>query len=102
MKPFMNPIEKPNSFAMKLAYYFSKKQFGKVIAPLRVIGPRMPAAFRIYFAKIEQLDKKWHYTSYRRNRVQLALQRVFLGARYSDSAGTLIPQCAGFASGNAD
>src|SRR5665213_1632044 len=58
MKPFLNPIEKPNSFAMKLAYYFSKKQFGKVIAPLRVIGPRMPAAFGLYFAKIEQLDKK--------------------------------------------
>jgi alkylhydroperoxidase family enzyme len=43
---------------MKLAYYFNKKQFGKVIAPLRVMGPRMPPAFGMYFAKIEQLDKK--------------------------------------------
>ena len=58
MTAFLNPVEKPKGIGLKLAYYFNKKQFGKVIAPLRVLGPRMPPAFGMYFAKIEQLDKK--------------------------------------------
>lgn len=34
------PINKPSSLLLKLAYFFSKKKFGKVLAPLKVIYAR--------------------------------------------------------------
>ena len=40
----LTPIENPKSLMLKIAYYISKKQFGKVIAPLRYIYSRsLPA-----------------------------------------------------------
>ena len=55
-------MEKPNSLPMKFAYYFNRKQFGKVITPLRVQGTRLPPAVGMHYAKIEQLDKKLHFS----------------------------------------
>jgi alkylhydroperoxidase family enzyme len=55
---FLPPIEKPKGLMMKLAYYFSRRQFGKVLTPLKVFGPRLPAAFGTFYGKIGQLDKK--------------------------------------------
>jgi alkylhydroperoxidase family enzyme len=43
---------------MKLAYYFMRRQFGKVLTPLRVHSARLPAAFGLFYAKIGKLDKK--------------------------------------------
>ena len=43
---------------MKLAYYFTRKQFGKVLMPLKVYGARMPAAFGMFYGKVSKLDKK--------------------------------------------
>ena len=43
---------------MKLAYYFTRKQFGKVLTPLRVHSARLPAAFGLFYTKVGQLDKK--------------------------------------------
>lgn len=43
---------------MKLAYYFTRRQFGKVITPLKVHSARLPAAFGFFYAKIGKLDKK--------------------------------------------
>lgn len=34
------PVTKPSSLLLKLAYFLSKKEFGKVIAPLKVIYAR--------------------------------------------------------------
>src|SRR6478672_3793849 len=55
---FLQPIEKPNGLIMNLAYYFTRRQFGKVLAPLKVHSARLPAAFGLFYGKIGQLDKK--------------------------------------------
>jgi alkylhydroperoxidase family enzyme len=56
--PFLPPIEKPQGLLMKLAYYFTRRQFGKVLTPLKVHSARLPAAFGLFYAKIGKLDKK--------------------------------------------
>jgi hypothetical protein len=35
MNTFLPPIEKPQGLIMKLAYYFTRQQFGKVLTPLK-------------------------------------------------------------------
>ena len=58
MDTFLPPIEKPAGLAMKMAYFFTKKQFGKVLTPLKVHSARLPAAFGMFYGKIAALDKK--------------------------------------------
>ena len=55
---FLTPIEKPDSLVMKMVYYFTKRQFGKVLAPLTVHSARLPNAFGMFYGKVSQLDKK--------------------------------------------
>lgn len=55
---FLPPIEKPKGLMMKLAYYFTRRQFGKVLTPLRVHSARLPIGFGQFYVKIGQLDKK--------------------------------------------
>ena len=55
---FLPPIEKPQGLIMKLAYYFTRRQFGKVLTPLKVHSARLPPAFGLFYAKIGKLDKK--------------------------------------------
>ena len=43
---------------MKLAYYFARRQFGKVLTPLKVHSARLPSAFGLFYGKVAQLDKK--------------------------------------------
>jgi len=43
---------------MKLAYHFTRRQFGKVLTPLKVHSARLPSAFGLFYAKIGKLDKK--------------------------------------------
>jgi alkylhydroperoxidase family enzyme len=58
MNAFLSPIEKPSGLMMKLAYYFTRKQFGKVLTPVKVHSARLPAAFGLFYAKIGKLDQK--------------------------------------------
>jgi alkylhydroperoxidase family enzyme len=58
MNTFLPPVEKPHGLIMKLAYYFTRKQFGKVLTPVKVHSARLPAAFGLFYAKIGKLDKK--------------------------------------------
>jgi alkylhydroperoxidase family enzyme len=58
MDTFLAPIENPASPMMKLAYAMTRRQFGKVIAPLKVFCARLPLAFGMFYAKIAKLDKK--------------------------------------------
>lgn len=58
MDTFLPPIEKPKGLMMKLAYYFTRRQFGKVLTPLKVHSARLPSAFGLFYAKIGTLDKK--------------------------------------------
>ena len=43
---------------MKLAYFFTRRQFGKVLTPLKVHSARLPPAFGLFYSKISKLDKK--------------------------------------------
>jgi alkylhydroperoxidase family enzyme len=58
MDTYLPPIEKPKGLMMKLAYYFTRRQFGKVLTPLKVHSARLPAAFGLFYSKIGKLDKK--------------------------------------------
>jgi alkylhydroperoxidase family enzyme len=68
MDTFLAPIEQPKELMMKLAYFFTRRQFGKVLTPLKVHSARLPAAFGMFYAKIGTLDKK----------LQLPLETVLL------------------------
>ncbi len=58
MDTFLPPIEDPKGLMMKLAYYFTRRQFGKVLTPLKVHSARLPLAFGLFYSKIGKLDKK--------------------------------------------
>jgi len=55
---FLPPVERPQGLMMKLAYYFTRRQFGKVLTPLKVHSARLPTAFGLFYTKIGKLDKK--------------------------------------------
>ena len=55
---FLPPIEKPKGLILKLAYYFTRRQFGKVLTPLKVHSARLPPAFGLFYTKIGKLDQK--------------------------------------------
>jgi len=57
MDTFLPPIETPQGLMMKLAYYFTCRQFGKVLTPLKVHSARLPPAFGLFYTKISKLDK---------------------------------------------
>ncbi len=52
------PIEKPASWLMRLIYYISRKQFGKIITPLKTVYVRLPIAFSLWANRISSLEKK--------------------------------------------
>ncbi|WP_225000155.1 carboxymuconolactone decarboxylase family protein [Cesiribacter sp. SM1] len=54
----LSPIENPESPLMKLAYWFTKKMFGKVISPLKLIHARLPFSFLNWSRKIQSLEKQ--------------------------------------------
>jgi alkylhydroperoxidase family enzyme len=58
MDTFLPPVEKPQGLLLKLAYYLTRRQFGKVLTPLRVHSARLPSTFGLFYAKISKLDKK--------------------------------------------
>src|SRR5262249_36426434 len=58
MNTFLPPIEHPRGLVMKLAYYFTRQQFGKVLTPLKVHSARLPAEFGLFYSKIGKLDRK--------------------------------------------
>ncbi len=56
--PFLAPIEKPPGLMMKLAYYFTRRKFGKVLTPLKVHSARLPPKFGMFYAKVAKLDEE--------------------------------------------
>ena len=65
---FLAPIEKPKGLMLKWVYYFSRRQFGRVLTPFKVYYARLPIAFGMFAGKIGRLDKK----------LQLPRETVFL------------------------
>ncbi|HEX5284115.1 MAG TPA: hypothetical protein VFW30_08340 [Bryocella sp.] len=57
-QPFLPPIEKPRGLMKKLVYAITRRRFGKVLTPVKVITARMPIAFGQFGQKIGELDKK--------------------------------------------
>jgi len=58
MEAFLSPIEKPKGLMIKLAYFFVRKQLGKVFSPLAIHSARLPSAFGLFYTKVSRLDKK--------------------------------------------
>jgi AhpD family alkylhydroperoxidase len=52
----LEPIENPKSLFIKIAYWFTKRQYGKVMSPLKVIYARKPELlnFAMKIAKFEE------------------------------------------------
>ncbi len=63
----LEPIEKPKGFMMRMAYWGMKRQMGKVMTPVKVMGPRMPGSlgFMNSIASFEQkkirLEQELHF-----------------------------------------
>jgi hypothetical protein len=51
-EPFLPPIEKPNGLIMKLVYAMSRRQFGKVLTPLKGYAARLPNAFGTFYGRV--------------------------------------------------
>ena len=64
MKTKLAPIERPSGLMMKLVYWLSRKQFGKVMTPLKVIFVRLPVSFGMFVQKLEVLEKKYQLPKY--------------------------------------
>src|SRR5262245_1856821 len=56
--PYLPPIERPKNLLVRLAYWFTRRQFGRVMGPLAVFSARMPWAFTAFSMKVGGLDKK--------------------------------------------
>jgi alkylhydroperoxidase family enzyme len=57
-EPLLAPIEKPKGLMLKLIYAMSRRQFGKVMTPLKVFVARMPLGFGKFVGKVGALDKQ--------------------------------------------
>jgi len=55
---FLPPIEDPPNMIMKLVYAMTRRQFGKVLTPLKVHSARLPIGFAQFYGNIGQLDRK--------------------------------------------
>lgn len=58
MATYLPPIEKPRGLLLKVLYFFSRRQFGKVATPIAVFSARMPTGFLMFYGKVSRLDKK--------------------------------------------
>ena len=58
MATYLAAVEKPRGLILKLVYYFTRRQFGKVATPIAVFSARMPTAFLSFYGKVSRLDKK--------------------------------------------
>jgi hypothetical protein len=44
----LDPIEKPEGLLMRIAFWSTRRQLGKVITPVKVLYPRAPGMLRLY------------------------------------------------------
>jgi alkylhydroperoxidase family enzyme len=58
MATYLAPVENPRGLMLKMVYFFTRRQFGKVATPIAVFSARMPAAFLSFYGKVSRLDKK--------------------------------------------
>lgn len=58
MTSYLPPIENPRGLRLKLIYFFSRRQAGRVITPITTFAARMPFPFMSFYGKLNRLDKK--------------------------------------------
>lgn len=58
MATYLPPIEKPKGLMLRLVYFFTRREFGKVATPIAVFSARVPTAFLSFYGKVSRLDKK--------------------------------------------
>src|ERR1700739_2537306 len=58
MVTYLAPIERPQGLVKKFVYALSRRQFGKVPTPVKVVYSRLPVGFGMFVAKIARLDKE--------------------------------------------
>lgn len=58
MSSYLPRIERPRRLILKIAYFFMRRQLGKVPTPIAVFSARMPLAFLLFSGKISRLDRK--------------------------------------------
>lgn len=58
MATYLPPVERPPGLIMKVVFFLTRRQFGKVLTPIAVFSARMPASFGTFYGKVSKLDKK--------------------------------------------
>jgi alkylhydroperoxidase family enzyme len=58
MATYLPPIDRPRGLLLKMVYFFTRRQFGKVATPIAVFSARMPVAFMLFYGKVSRLDRK--------------------------------------------
>jgi len=53
----LEPIEKPKGLLMRIAYWMTRRQLGKVMTPMKVLYPRMPGVLRLSY-EIQKFETK--------------------------------------------
>ncbi len=53
----LEPIEKPKGLMMRIAYWMTRRQFGKVMTPMKVVTARIPASLRLTY-EIQKFQMK--------------------------------------------
>ena len=71
----MQPVDRPRSVLVRLAFWISRRRFGRVLMPLRVLYARRPALLRPYLSLLNSTERavrlepslrillKWHIAS---------------------------------------
>lgn len=53
----LEPIEKPKGLLIRIAYWMTRRQLGKVMTPMKVLYPRMPGMLRLSY-EIHKFETK--------------------------------------------
>ena len=72
MSTYLAPIERPQGLLKKIVYALSRRQFGKVPTPVKVVYARLPVGFGMFVGKISKLDKEL-------SKIELAGTRIECG-----------------------
>jgi len=64
MKTKLSLIENPSGLIMRLAYWSTRKKFGKVLTPIKVIYARLPLSFSFFPQKLAKLEKSFSLSQY--------------------------------------
>ena len=63
----LEPIDQPKGLMMKLAFWMTRRQFGKVMTPMRVLYPRLPGMMKAAYEIVKfemhglRLEPELHY-----------------------------------------